>query len=76
MTELQTGDRVSWVIRSNGKACGVSSIHRVYENGKTFCKHVIPPEEQHLPPLKSLNICGRCENMNRRASAFRLKESA
>lgn len=69
---LERGTPVAWAIRSNGKTVGVSYVHRVNENGKTFCNHKVPGEEVRfdhpLPPF--LGTCSRCEKMATRALTY------
>jgi hypothetical protein len=64
------GDKVAWVSVYQGKTSGVSSIHRVYVNGKTFCNHTVPHAARLLPPLVSLDVCRRCEAMYQRARKY------
>lgn len=65
------GDQVAWVRKDGaGKTSGVTSIHVATGEGDTFCKAVIPPTKQHLPPLASLDICRRCKAMSARALAY------
>jgi len=66
----EKGERVAWVTRHNDKTSGLSSVHRVFEGGKTYCSVVIPAPDRLFPPLKSLNVCSRCEALNKRAAAY------
>lgn len=74
---LEMGTQVAWVIKSrNGKTTvGVSAIHRVFEGGKTFCNHAVPDEAVQLPPLKSLEVCSRCERMAVRAVEYAARQA-
>lgn len=67
---LELGQAVAWMIRDNGKANDISAVHHYYENGQTFCRLAIPPIQQHLPVLPSLDKCRRCEAMSRRAVRY------
>lgn len=64
---LACGEQVAWVMKSGGKTSGVSSVHRVFENGKTYCNHIVPPEDRRLPILPLLSVCRRCEVLYNRA---------
>lgn len=68
--QLALGDKVAWITRSNSKADTLSSLHRYHEEGRTFCRLAIPPEKQHLPPLPTLHVCGRCKAMSARALEY------
>lgn len=75
--ELKLGDQVAWVFKNNQRhTTGISSIHRVFENGKTFCNHVIPDEPLRFPPLASLHVCSRCAKLSARAIEFSQRRSA
>jgi hypothetical protein len=64
---VATGDEVAWVNRSRaGVAVGLSSVHRVFALGKTYCGSDIPPADQRLPILVSLNVCSKCDRMHAR----------
>lgn len=71
--ELVKGDRVAWVIKSpSGKTSGVSALHRVFEDGKTYCLHPVPTPDRRLNlsiPI-SLETCSRCERLWGRAATF------
>lgn len=68
--ELHMGDQVAWGIRVGGKMSAISSVHRVFEHGKTFCNVEVPPVERHFPLLPTLNVCGRCATMWARAAQY------
>ena len=64
--QLVTGARVAWTTKQNGKTTGLSSVHRVFDHGKTYCQHTIPGEDRRaglVPLLPALNACKRCERM-------------
>lgn len=69
---LLTGDRVAWTTKQNGKTTGLSSVHRVYDRGVTYCSATIPDEDRRAgltPLLPVLNVCKRCERMYSQARA-------
>jgi hypothetical protein len=65
--QLVTGMAVAWVTRQGRNMCGLSSIHRVYGGGKTYCMREIPDADRLFPPLKSLHVCSRCATLCARA---------
>lgn len=80
----QKHDAVAWVLKDRaGLTVGVSAVHRVFEDGRTFCKAILPGIEFQFPPLASLNVCSKCERMStrvrdleRRAAKFAVTPAA
>lgn len=58
------GDCIAWTKRTFGRTSGISAIHRVYQDGRTYCLLQIPEESRHLDlTLVALPICELCDKL-------------
>jgi hypothetical protein len=65
------GDPVAWVKKSRGGrlTIGLSLVHRVFEDGETYCLEKIPGADRLVPPLHTMKPCRVCdENYANQAS--------
>ena len=61
---MEKGTLIAWVDRRHGITTGVSQLHRVYEDGRTYCLMPLPePDRRFLPPLTGLKRCQHCDTL-------------
>lgn len=59
---LPAGSELAWtVVDYAGKTDGLTELHRVENEDCTYCGEPIPPLARHLPPIKNLPRCRRCD---------------
>lgn len=66
---LPTGSELAWsLVDYAGKTDGISELHRVESEDHTYCGEIIPPLVRHMPPIKNLPRCRRCDVLHLQAS--------
>lgn len=67
---LPAGAEVAWSLTDYaGKTDGLSELHRAENEEYTYCGEAIPPQTRHLPPIRNLSRCRRCDVLHLSATS-------